>query len=57
METLLQKIFDNLNDEEKQIVEAIDISKSVNDIVTDLENKGLVSFNNMSDDDQENQSN
>lgn len=57
METLLQKIFDNLNDEEKRLVEAIDISKSVDDIVTDLENKGLVSFNNKSDNDQENQSN
>ena len=54
METLLQKIFDNLNDEEKRLVEAIDISKNVSDIITDLENKDLISFNNKSDDDQEN---
>lgn len=42
--TLLEKIKDLLNEETKEIVEKVDLSKSAEDIVENLENENIICF-------------
>lgn len=42
--TLLEKVKDLLNEETKEIIEKVDISKSAEEIVENLENENIICF-------------
>ena len=51
--TLLEKIFDSLNDETKAVVMKVDLSKSAQEIDLALEKENIVCFNTDGKHDQE----
>ena len=52
--SIIDKIAESLTTKEKEIIDNINISKSVDDIVQELENNKLIIFSHESNDDQEN---
>ena len=57
METILEKIYHSLDEEQKEIANNTDLSKTVEEIVLYLEEKSIVSFSSRIKNDKENQSN
>ena len=58
MKSLLSEITQELTEEQQKIVEAIDITKTEDEIMNDFVNQNIVSFKvKDNDDDQKNQNN